>query len=363
MHFTKTSLASGLLFASNVLAIDLDVNDAGSIRDAAKTIASSIVDRYHNSSDIPGLFGNPYYFWEGGLAWDSLINYWYQTGDDSYNDIVSEALHFQLGENNDYLPANQTKSEGNDDQTFWALAAMTAAEYSFPSEVLSDLNTTWADIAINIFNSQAARWDDETCNGGLRWQIFSFNSGYDYKNSASNGNFYQLASRLTRFTGNSTYENWSSRVLEWSLASGLISEDFAVYDGFGTTTNCSDVNHIQWSAYAGSYLAGASYAYNAVSPTPALPPIKPTILTHLPDPNPQHPTLPPPPDKHKLHFRLRHPQRHLQRHPNRNRLRALQKLQRRPTLLPRNPRPRIGPNPRPNLHPTNINLHRPGKRH
>jgi mannan endo-1,6-alpha-mannosidase len=267
MHFSKTSLASGLLLTGNVLAIDLDVNDAGSIRDAAKTIASSIIDRYHNSSDIPGIFGNPYYFWEGGLAWDSLINYWYQTGDDSHNEIVGEALRFQLGENNDYLPANQTKYEGNDDQTFWALAAMTAAEYGFPSDVLSDLNTTWADIAINIFNGQAARWDDETCNGGLRWQIFSFNNGYNYKNSISNGNFYQLASRLTRFT----YEDWSSRVIEWSLASGLISsDDFAVYDGTDTNTNCSDVNHIQWTAYAGTYLAGASYAYNAVSSEPHL---------------------------------------------------------------------------------------------
>jgi mannan endo-1,6-alpha-mannosidase len=282
MHFSKTSLASGLLFASSVIAIDLDVNDADSIRDAAKTIASSVIDRYHNSSDIPGLFGNEYYFWEGGLAWDSLINYWYQTGDDSHNDIVGEALRFQLGENNDYLPANQTKSEGNDDQTFWALAAMTAAEYSFPSD---DLNTTWADIAINIFNSQAARWDDETCNGGLRWQIFSFNNGYNYKNSISNGNFYQLASRLTRFTGNSTYENWSSRVLEWSQASGLISKDFAVYDGTDSSTNCSDLNHIQWTAYAGTYLAGAAYAYNAVSSLPSTsPPIK---KQEQPNPHPR----------------------------------------------------------------------------
>jgi mannan endo-1,6-alpha-mannosidase len=285
MHLSKTSLASGLLLASSVLAIDLDVNDAGSIRDAAKTIASSIIDRYHNGSDIPGLFGSEYYFWEGGLAWDSLINYWYQTGDDSHNDIVAEALRFQLGENNDYLPANQTKSEGNDDQTFWALAAMTAAEYSFPSDVLADLNTTWVDIAINIFNSQAARWDDETCNGGLRWQIFSFNSGYDYKNSISNGNFYQLASRLARFTGNSTYEAWSSRVLEWSQASGLISSDFAVYDGTDSSKNCSDLNHIQWTAYAGTYLAGAAYAYNAVSSLPSTsPPIK---KQEQPNPHPR----------------------------------------------------------------------------
>ncbi|ODQ76852.1 hypothetical protein LIPSTDRAFT_102095 [Lipomyces starkeyi NRRL Y-11557] len=37
----------------------------------------------------------------------------------------------------------------------------------------------------------AGRWDTSTCNGGLRWQIFESNSGYDYKNTISNaGLFY-----------------------------------------------------------------------------------------------------------------------------------------------------------------------------
>jgi len=276
MHFSKTSLASGLLLAGNVLAIDLDLNDEGSIRDAAKTLAASIIERYNNAtsfpSGIPGLFGDPYYFWESGLAWDSLINYWHQTGDDSYNEIIGQAMRHQLGENNDYSPANQTATEGNDDQATWALAAMTAAESGFPSDVLTDLNTTWADIVVNVFNAQADRWDFETCGGGLRWQIFSFNNGYNYKNSISNGNFYQLAGRLSRFTGNSTYEEWGDRVLAWSLDIGLIADENAtipgaVYDGTDSSDECSDINRIQWSAYAGTYLAGAAYAWNAVSPT------------------------------------------------------------------------------------------------
>jgi mannan endo-1,6-alpha-mannosidase len=275
MYLSRTSLASGLLLAGNVLAIDLNLDDDSSIRDAAKTIAASIVERYTNATDvpggIPGLLGDPYYFWENGLAWDSLINYWYQTGDDSYNELIGQALRFQLGENNDYMPANQTKSEGNDDQSTWALAAMTAAESGFPSDALADLNTTWADIAIDIFNQQAARWDNETCAGGLRWQIFAFNNGYDYMNSISNGNFYQLASRLSRFTGNSTYIEWSDTVLGWSVNVGLIADELAtlpgaVFDGTDSKDECSDINRIQWSANAGTYLAGAAYAWNAVSP-------------------------------------------------------------------------------------------------
>lgn len=275
MHFSKASLASGILLAGNALAIDLDLDNENSIRDAVGTIAASIVQRYTNATGspggIPGLLGEPYYFWENGLAWDTLINYWYQTGDDSYNEFIGHSLRFQLGENNDFMPANQTKSEGNDDQSTWALAAMTAAESGFPSDVLADLNTTWVDIAITIFNQQVARWDYETCAGGLRWQIFPFNSGYDYMNAISNGNFYQLASRLSRFTGNSTYEEWSDRVLGWTVNVGLLADEAAtvpgaIFDGTGARDDCSDINRIQWSANAGTYLAGAAYAWNAVSP-------------------------------------------------------------------------------------------------
>ncbi len=37
-----------------------------------------------------------------------LIDYWNLTGDTTYNDIVSQALQFQVGVDNDYMPANQT---------------------------------------------------------------------------------------------------------------------------------------------------------------------------------------------------------------------------------------------------------------
>ncbi|KAM0715105.1 hypothetical protein Q7P37_009570 [Cladosporium fusiforme] len=267
MHFSKLSLASGLLLVGNTLAIDLDLSDAESINSAAKTIAKSIVDRYHNGSTVTGIFGEPYYWWESGLAWDSLIHYWHQTGDDSYNELIGEALRWQLGSGNDYEPANQTKSLGNDDQATWALAAMSAAEYGFPSDALDGLDLTWAGIAETVFNRQALRWDEETCNGGLRWQIFPFNAGYDYKNTLTNGNFYQLAGRLARYTGNTTYADWGQEIIQWSFDTGLIgdinsTEPAAVYDGTDSSMNCSDLNHIQWTANIGTYLAGGAHMYN-----------------------------------------------------------------------------------------------------
>ena len=40
-----------------------------------------------------------------------LINYWQYTGDDQYNDLVSEGLLFQVGPLDDFMPPNQTKTE------------------------------------------------------------------------------------------------------------------------------------------------------------------------------------------------------------------------------------------------------------
>lgn len=71
------------------------------------------------------------------------------------------------------MPPNQTKDLGNDDQVFWAFAAMAAAELNFPNPP-SD-QPQWLALAQAVFNTQALRWDTTSCGGGLKWQIFSFN--------------------------------------------------------------------------------------------------------------------------------------------------------------------------------------------
>lgn len=58
----------------------------------------------------------PYYWWEGGALWGTLMDYWHLTGDSTYNDVASEAMLFQVGEKDNYMPANWTASMGNDDQ-------------------------------------------------------------------------------------------------------------------------------------------------------------------------------------------------------------------------------------------------------
>ena len=85
-------------------------------------------------------------------------------------------MTWQAGTDGAFMPPNQTKDEGNDDQVFWAFAAMTAAELKFPPSGKD--YPSWTAMGQAVFNSQAERWDPTTCDGGLRWQINPLNNGY-----------------------------------------------------------------------------------------------------------------------------------------------------------------------------------------
>ena len=143
----------------------------------------------------------------------------------------------------------------------WALAAMRAAELQFPNPSASP---SWLDLAISVFNDQAGRWDSSTCDGGLRWQIYTFNQGYDYKNAISTGAFFQLAARLARYTGNQTYADWASKSYDWTSSVGLISHDYKVYDGVTVNSNCGSIDHIQWTYAAGAFMYGSAVMTNFV---------------------------------------------------------------------------------------------------
>lgn len=160
----------------------------------------------------------------------TLVDYWHSTGDDSYNPMVRQALIHQAGEDKDYLPQNQTAQMGNDDQGFWAMSAMLAAEYAFPDPP-GDAELSWVAGVQAVFNAMVTRWDEDDCGGGLRWQVFDFNNGWQYKNSVSNGCFFNIAARLARYTDNSTYAEWAEKIWDWEIDMGLISEDYRLRDG------------------------------------------------------------------------------------------------------------------------------------
>ena len=174
----------------------------------------------------------------------ALIDYWRYTGDTTYNQIVSEAMLWQASTTKDFMPPNQTKAEGNDDQAFWGITALMAAENGFPDPPPEE--PQWLALAQAVFNLQASRWDSATCGGGLRWQIFAFNRGYNYKNSISQGGFFNIAVRLGAFTNNQTYYDWANKMYDWCEQAGLISNTFQVFDGTDTLIHCSELDHTTW---------------------------------------------------------------------------------------------------------------------
>ncbi|KAF2668905.1 mannan endo-1,6-alpha-mannosidase DCW1 precursor [Microthyrium microscopicum] len=265
MRFSSLAYAacSGLLATTVEAAITLDTSSTDSIKAAASSVAKDMMTFYSGDKPggTPGLLPGPYFWWEAGAMFGSLIDYWYYTGDTTYNDLVTTALQFQVGPSADYMPPNQTKDEGNDDQGFWGMAVLSAAEAKFPDPPSGQPG--WLALGQAVFNTQAPRWDTTTCNGGLRWQIFQFNNGYNYKNAISNGCFFNMAARLGRYTGNQTYLDWADKTWNWVEAIGLASPDYHFYDGTDDTINCTQVNHIEWTYNTGVYLYGAAMMWNA----------------------------------------------------------------------------------------------------
>ena len=100
------------------------------------------------------------------------------------------------------------------------------------------------------------------CEGGLRWQIFPFNNGFNYKNSISNGCFFNIASRLARYTGNETYADWAGTIWDWMTLHEFIDPQFNVYDGSQIKNNCDDHDSTQWTYNAGIFMQGAAMMYN-----------------------------------------------------------------------------------------------------
>lgn len=178
------------------------------------------------------------------------------TGDSQYNALLSNTLVSQVTGTNDFMTPDAT---GNDDQAWWGLAAMSAAEYGLPA---ASGALPWIEYARNVFNTQKARWNTERCNGGLKWKINPNdpNGGYNYRSTISNGLFFQLAARLARFTGDQEARTWAEKSYDWVAGVGLIDGDFNVYDGTDDAkgTGCVDVNHNMWSYNTATFLYGSA---------------------------------------------------------------------------------------------------------
>ncbi|KAJ5557056.1 hypothetical protein N7513_002648 [Penicillium frequentans] len=253
-----------LLLSNRVNAITLDISDEQSIKDAASTSAYAMMTYYkgNETGHIPGAFASKW--WEGAALFLALLQYWHFTGDTTYNDELRVGLEWQAGDG-DYMPSNYSSYLGNDDQMFWGLAAITAAEVKFTD---SSTGYSWLALAQGVFNTQIERWDTTTCSGGMRWQIWWWESGYTMKNSIANGGLFQLAARLYRYTGDELYGNWARKIWDWSVTTPLLSNStWNVADSTAMEDGCTSQGNTQWSYNYGTYLMGAAYMYNYTNGT------------------------------------------------------------------------------------------------
>lgn len=79
---------------------------AASIKQVAAKLAFNTMSFYNENQtgQIPGKL--PDTWWEGGFLFNMLIQYWYYTGDTSYNPTTTQGLLWQAGTDYDYMPAN-----------------------------------------------------------------------------------------------------------------------------------------------------------------------------------------------------------------------------------------------------------------
>lgn len=249
-------------------ALEVDLSSKDSIKKAAAQVAEDLLTYYHGDDpgNIPGVLPGPppggdYYWWEAGAMWGTLLDYWHWTGDTTYNNVSYNSLLFQAGPNRDYADKNWSASLGNDDQAFWAMSALIAAETKFRDPPPDEAQ--WLALAQAVWNQQTAdKLRDGGCGFGLRWQAVEFNHGFTYKNTIANGCFFNMGARLARYTKNDTYLDWTVRTWDWLIGVHYIDDDWNVYDGADISDNCTKITKQQFSYNAGILLQGAAFLWD-----------------------------------------------------------------------------------------------------
>lgn len=270
----KSRILGALALASTAsAALQVDLNSPASIRKAAQQVADDLLTFYDGDKPgkTPGILpgpppAGPYYWWTAGAMWGTLLDYWHYTGDAKFNPTIKHAMMHQVGEQKNFMPRNWSLSMGNDDQAFWGMTAMIAAETGF--EDPPPTGPQWLALAQAVFNDQtdmSRRAPDGNCKWGLRWQAYQTNNGWDYINTIANGCYFNIGARLARYTNNATYAEYASKTWDFLTRLKYIDDDYNVYDGAHYPKQCTDVNRAQFSYNSAIMMQGAAYLYNFTS--------------------------------------------------------------------------------------------------
>lgn len=272
MRPTLLTLAATL--AGPAQAVFYKIGSTAEIKESARTLAYDMSSYYkgNQTGQTVGILPGPpdpdhpnpnaYYWYVAGAMFGTFIDYWHVTGDNSYNKMVTDGMIAQIGERQNYEPANWTLSLGNDDQAFWGMAALSAAENKFPNPPPDQ--PTWIDLAHSVWNMQHGRLDNQ-CGGGLHWQAQESNKGYKYKNVIANACFINMGARLARYTGNNTFITSADEIWDWMWGLNYIDhKTWTIYDGAYTTDNCQEIDRATYSANGAVLIEAVAYLYNYV---------------------------------------------------------------------------------------------------
>ncbi|KAJ5440247.1 Six-hairpin glycosidase [Penicillium cf. griseofulvum] len=211
------------LFVQNVVAIEINPDDETSLKNAAKTVATTMMNFYdgRDSKDIQ-------------VKWTAIAS----STPPSRKACIGKRAKTASS------PSNYSQYLGNDDQVFWGLAAITAGELNFPEK---DGEPSWVSLAEGVFNGQVPRWDMNTCGGGLRWQIWPYQNGYGLKNAISNERHYA---------------EWAEKIWDWSATTPMLRKKWVIADTTSVAAGCKDHGDHQWTYNYATYIAGAGYMHN-----------------------------------------------------------------------------------------------------
>jgi mannan endo-1,6-alpha-mannosidase len=97
-----------------------------SVTAISERVAYKLMQYYpgNKTGGIPGIFGEPIFWvcfpsrimdgdpnekqWQAGAVFGGLIDYWHYTGDSGYNKVTTEAILWQVGDDWDFMPKNQS---------------------------------------------------------------------------------------------------------------------------------------------------------------------------------------------------------------------------------------------------------------
>ncbi|CAK1357614.1 Mannan endo-1,6-alpha-mannosidase DCW1 [Cercospora beticola] len=251
-----------------------------------QTISSQIDSESPPGSPTKGLIRSlPIYQsgWISASTYNTLINYWHLThqqgqeqnaqpvpvspiagapvapSPDPFTFSLSSSILAQAGPQGDFSGAI---SPGNDDQLWWGLTTISAAEYGLPG------CENWLDLAKNVFKAVIDRWQGDMCpsaaesgKGGLGWQIDTAKDGYHYKNAITNGLAFQLAARLAKAeaSGYTTnfYLDWAKKLWDSGFGSLINEESYKVFDGVHAP-ECAKAAEEEWSYNVGVWMGGCA---------------------------------------------------------------------------------------------------------